>query len=91
MASATLTFLLWPVLLGVVIAILLLSRIIRLGLQVLLALLDDLPLLFRFLLGCHRRLLVALRGGGNETIGEVLPVSAKVNLQREERERDSKF
>lgn len=61
-ASATLTFLLGPVLLGVVVAVLLLSRVVRLGLQVLLALLDDLPLLLRLLLGHHHRLLVALGG-----------------------------
>lgn len=61
------TFFLWPILLWVVIAIFLLSRVIWLGLQVLLALLDDLPLLFWLLLGRRRRLLMALQREWLET------------------------
>lgn len=49
--STSLTFLLGSVLLGVVVSVLLLSGVVRLGLQVLLALLVALSLLLRVLLG----------------------------------------
>lgn len=60
--TATITFFPRPVLLGVVVTILLLSGVVRLGLQVLLALLDDLPLLLRLLLGHCCCLLRTLEG-----------------------------